>query len=71
MGPAAGRPGGLHDAAAADAAALQAFCAERLAAYKRPAQIRFLAALPRSATGKLQRARLRDLWPGDAHPPVA
>lgn len=61
----------LHDAAAADAAALQAFCAERLAAYKRPAQIRFLAALPRSATGKLQRARLRDLWSGDARPPVA
>lgn len=43
------------------AAEVLAFCRERLAAYKRPRRLRFVAALPRTAAGKLQRARLRDM----------
>ncbi|MCJ2133783.1 AMP-binding protein [Methylobacterium sp. J-026] len=41
-----------------DAEALLAYCAERLAAYKCPREIRFLDALPRTANGKVQRKRL-------------
>lgn len=48
----------LHPGAAPDAEALLAWCAERLAAYKRPREIRFLDALPRTANGKVQRKRL-------------
>lgn len=43
-----------------DAAALDAWCAERLAAYKRPRTVKFVDALPRTPTGKLRR---RDLPP--------
>jgi O-succinylbenzoic acid--CoA ligase len=43
------------------AAEVLAFCRERLAAYKCPRAVRFVAALPRTAAGKLQRARLRDI----------
>ncbi|WP_314613493.1 AMP-binding protein [Streptomyces stackebrandtii] len=42
------------------AAALRAFVRARLAPYKSPREIVFLDALPRTATGKLQRFRLRD-----------
>ncbi|WP_329620703.1 AMP-binding protein [Streptomyces sp. NBC_01255] len=42
------------------AAALRAFVRARLAPYKSPRRIVFLDALPRTATGKLQRFRLRD-----------
>ncbi|MFC8506901.1 AMP-binding protein [Streptomyces sp. NPDC057411] len=45
---------------AATAAALRAFVRARLAPYKSPREIVFLDALPRTATGKLQRYRLRD-----------
>lgn len=48
----------LQPDAEPDAAALLAWCAERLAAYKRPREIRFLDALPRTANGKVQRKRL-------------
>ncbi len=41
-----------------DAATLEAFCRARLAGYKVPRQFRFVAALPRTAAGKLQRLRL-------------
>ncbi|MEV4944810.1 AMP-binding protein [Streptomyces sp. NPDC053755] len=41
------------------AAALRAFVRARLAPYKSPRKIVFLDALPRTATGKLQRFRLR------------
>jgi 2-aminobenzoate-CoA ligase len=41
------------------AAALQAFTKRAIAPYKHPRQIEFVEALPRTATGKLQRFRLR------------
>jgi benzoate-CoA ligase len=39
---------------------LKAFVKERLAPYKYPRQIEFLAELPKTATGKIQRFKLRD-----------
>jgi 2-aminobenzoate-CoA ligase len=53
----------LREGAAGDAAKvaeLQAFVKQRIAPYKYPRSMRFLAALPRTNTGKLQRFRLRD-----------
>ena len=41
--------------------ALQAFVKTRLAPYKYPRSIAFLAELPKTATGKIQRFKLRDL----------
>jgi acyl-CoA synthetase (AMP-forming)/AMP-acid ligase II len=38
---------------------LKAFCAERLADYKRPRLVRFVAELPRNATGKVMKHKLR------------
>ena len=49
------------DGEPADAAALQAFVKEHLAPYKYPRQIEFLDELPKTATGKIQRFRLRAL----------
>src|SRR6185369_15596524 len=43
------------------AAELQQFVRERLAQYKRPRWVAFVAELPKTATGKIQRFRLRDL----------
>jgi len=43
---------------AADEQALLDFAAQRLAAYKRPREIRFVDALPRNALGKIQRDQL-------------
>jgi len=40
---------------------LKAFVKERLAPYKYPRQIVFVAELPKTATGKIQRFKLRDL----------
>jgi acyl-CoA synthetase (AMP-forming)/AMP-acid ligase II len=40
------------------ASELLGFCAERLAAWKVPAQVEFRAALPRGASGKLLRERI-------------
>ena len=42
-----------------DAATLVDFCRERLAPFKRPRQVFFLAELPKTATGKIQRYKLR------------
>ena len=42
------------------AAALEAWCAQRLAAYKRPKSIAFVESLPRTATGKLMRRALAE-----------
>jgi 2-aminobenzoate-CoA ligase len=52
----------LREGAAGDAAKvaeLQGFVKQRIAPYKYPRAVRFLAALPRTNTGKLQRFRLR------------
>jgi acyl-coenzyme A synthetase/AMP-(fatty) acid ligase len=38
---------------------LQAFCAEHLAAFKVPRQIRIVQALPRNAMGKILKSELR------------
>jgi acyl-coenzyme A synthetase/AMP-(fatty) acid ligase len=43
------------------AAALQQFVRERLAEYKRPRWVEFVAELPKTATGKIQRFKLREL----------
>ncbi|MBL8700850.1 MAG: AMP-binding protein [Alphaproteobacteria bacterium] len=51
----------LAPGADADEAALLAWCAERLAPYKRPARIVALDALPASSTGKVRKAALREL----------
>jgi benzoate-CoA ligase len=42
-------------------AEVKAFVKERLAPYKYPRFIEFMAELPKTATGKIQRFRLRDL----------
>ncbi len=42
------------------AAELQAFAKDRLAAYKYPRSIEFIGELPKTATGKIQRFRLRE-----------
>ncbi|MDU8941885.1 class I adenylate-forming enzyme family protein [Ovoidimarina sediminis] len=52
----------FQSAAAPDMAALEAHMAARLAAYKRPRLYERLDALPRTATGKLNRRALRDGW---------
>ncbi|MCH5672226.1 AMP-binding protein [Streptomyces gilvus] len=49
----------LREGAVRDAEALRAFVKAELAPYKCPREIVFLDALPRTATGKLQRFRLR------------
>jgi benzoate-CoA ligase len=51
------------------AAALQQFVRERLAEYKRPRWVEFVAELPKTATGKIQRFRLRALG-NNAVPPA-
>ncbi len=50
----------LRETAAADARALSEHCSARLAGYKRPREFRFVNALPRTASGKLQRRRLTE-----------
>ncbi len=51
----------LKAGANADEAALKAFVKDRLAPYKYPRQIEFVAELPKTATGKIQRFKLREL----------
>ena len=53
-----GRNGPATGPAADD---LTAFCREGLAAYKRPRHILVFDELPQTATGKLQRFRIREL----------
>jgi o-succinylbenzoate---CoA ligase len=48
----------LRDGASADPAELRGHCAERLASFKVPKEIKFAAELPRTASGKLVRRRL-------------
>jgi len=53
------KPG--HQGDAAMAKALQEHVKATIAPYKYPRQIEFLASLPRTETGKLQRFKLRQL----------
>jgi len=56
-------PGVAANAALADE--ILAFCAERLAKYKRPKSIDFIEAMPRDPNGKLYKRKLRDpYWQG-------
>jgi 2-aminobenzoate-CoA ligase len=60
----------LRDGAPADAAKvgeLQEFVKQKITPYKYPRAIEFLAALPRTSTGKLQRYRLRELSGSSVH----
>jgi benzoate-CoA ligase len=50
----------LKEGAAADEAELQRFVKDRLAPYKYPRSIAFIAELPKTATGKVQRFKLRE-----------
>jgi o-succinylbenzoate---CoA ligase len=50
----------LHEGADVTAAELQSFCRERLADFKTPKEIEFVAELPRNPQGKLLRRSLRD-----------
>ena len=50
----------LKEGAEADEAELKAFVKDRLAPYKYPRSIAFVAELPKTATGKIQRFRLRE-----------
>ncbi|MEU0433556.1 AMP-binding protein [Streptomyces sp. NPDC006290] len=59
----------LKEGARRDAEALRAFLKSELAPYKCPREIVFLDALPRTATGKLQRFRLREETGADALSP--
>ena len=45
------------------AKALETFVRERLADYKRPRRVEFIPELPKTATGKIQRFKLRELRP--------
>jgi o-succinylbenzoate---CoA ligase len=46
---------------AVEAMALLAFCRERLAGYKVPRQMRFVAELPQTASGKIERRRVGEM----------
>ena len=50
----------LRGGMAVDEAELRAFCEQHLGRYKTPRQIRFVAALPRGPSGKVQRLKLLD-----------
>ncbi|HKK51813.1 MAG TPA: o-succinylbenzoate--CoA ligase, partial [Myxococcota bacterium] len=52
--------GGEDPEAAGAAAALGRWCRDRLAAFKRPVEIRILERLPRTASGKLIRRQLEE-----------
>jgi benzoate-CoA ligase len=54
----------LKAGASADEAELKAFVKDRLAPYKYPRFIEFVTDLPKTATGKIQRFKLRDIEAG-------
>jgi acyl-CoA synthetase (AMP-forming)/AMP-acid ligase II len=51
----------LRDGAAVTEESLLAFAAERLAGYKRPKRFVFVAALPKTSSGKLRKVELREM----------
>jgi long-chain acyl-CoA synthetase len=51
----------VHDGRSATAKDLTAFCAERLAKYKIPAEFHMVEALPRTGVGKIDRLKLAEL----------
>jgi len=51
----------LRPGAALEESALLAFCRERLAGYKVPRQVRFVAELPQTASGKIERRRVVEM----------
>ena len=56
----------MHSGQTANEADILAFCKSKLAGFKCPTSIDFVEALPRTATGKLQKFKLRDqFWKGD------
>ncbi|MFF9864951.1 acyl-CoA synthetase [Streptomyces sp. NPDC013953] len=58
-----------HVPGAALASGILAHCAERLAGYKRPKSLDFIASMPRDPNGKLYKRRLRDpYWRGHRRP---
>jgi fatty-acyl-CoA synthase len=63
----------LHEAAAADAGAIVAFCRERLASYKVPTRLVFRKAeeFPRTPTGKIHKPGLREELATSQEPPQA
>jgi acyl-CoA synthetase (AMP-forming)/AMP-acid ligase II len=52
----------LRESASADAASLIAWCAERLAGYKKPRSVTFVDTLPVTASGKVLKRALRDAF---------
>ncbi len=50
----------LHDGVSLEEHEIIGYCRERLAAYKYPREIRFLAELPKGPTGKILKTELRD-----------
>ncbi len=54
----------LRESGAVDEAGLIEFCRERLAHFKCPTSVEFVEALPRTATGKLQKFKLREQYWG-------
>jgi long-chain acyl-CoA synthetase len=54
----------LKDGAKADEESILAFCRERLAAYKVPRKVQFVADLPKTSTGKIMRRQLKSLDAG-------
>lgn len=62
-------PAAGHAPDAALASGILAHCAERLAGYKRPKSVDFIASMPRDPNGKLYKRRLRDpYWQGRQSP---
>ena len=58
----------LRTGATLTAAELRAYCAGRMARYMVPEHVRFLPGLPRTATGKVAKAELKDVHGGAAAP---
>ena len=52
-------------------AELIAYCKERIAGYKSPKRVEFRDGIPRTATGKIQKFKLRDAFQAEADSPVA